>query len=346
MFPLGPVSNRTLFQILIDLLLAVRRRYAAAIPLYVMTSPATHDDTVAFLAEHKRFGLPEQDVRFFCQGTMPAVDAATGKILLADCGEIALSPDGHGGMLEALGNSGCLADMRRRGIEQLYYGQIDNPLIQMCDPAMIGCHLLAESELTTHVVAKVDALERVGNVVTLDGKLQIIEYSDLPESAARQTDERGNLKLWAGNIAVHVFDAAFLERMLERDDALPFHRARKKVPHVDEQGRAVDPDQPNAIKFERFIFDLLPMAQNAIAVEGAAHDAFAPVKNADGEKSDTPSSARDLMIAQHASWLRSAGAKIDSGVAVEINPRFALDAEELSAKIEPGLHITKPTYFE
>jgi UDP-N-acetylglucosamine/UDP-N-acetylgalactosamine diphosphorylase len=216
----------------------------------------------------------------------------------------------------------------------------------MCDPAMIGHHLLAGSELTTHVVAKVDALERVGNVVTLDGKLQIIEYSDLPDAAARQTDEQGALKLWAGNIAVHVFDVAFLERMLDRDDALPFHRANKKVPHVDEHGNPVEPDEPNAVKFERFIFDLLPMAQNAIAVEGAKEDAFAPVKNADGAKSDTPSSARELMIAQHRRWLESAGAKVEEGVAVEINPRFALDAEELARKIEPGLHISTPKYFE
>jgi hypothetical protein len=142
-----------------------------------------------------------------------------------------------------------------------------------------------------------------------------------------------------------VFDVSFLERMLGRDDALPFHRANKKVPHVDEQGRLVDPTEANAIKFERFIFDLLPMAKNALAVEGAKQDAFAPVKNADGEESDTPASARELMIAQHTRWLREAGAQIDDGVAVEINPRFALDVQELAARLEPGLHVREPTYF-
>lgn len=346
MFSLGPVSGRTLFEILIDLLLAVRKRYAASIPLYLMTSPATHDETAEFLARHERFGLPEDDVRLFCQGTMPAVDAQTGRILLEEPGSIALSPDGHGGMLAALGKSGCLADLRRRGIEQLFYGQVDNPLIPMCDPATIGHHLLAGSELTTNVVAKAHELERVGNVVTLDGQLRIIEYSDLPEAAARKTDEQGRLKLWAGNIAVHVFDAAFLERMLGRDDALPFHRARKKVPYVDESGKHIVPDEPNAVKFERFVFDLLPMAENAIAVEVAKQDGFAPVKNADGEKEDTPAIARRMMIGQHARWLRAAGATVEEGIAVEINPRFALDAEELKQKIEPELQVRQATYFK
>ncbi|MEQ8785707.1 MAG: UDPGP type 1 family protein [Pirellulaceae bacterium] len=346
MFPIGPVSNRTLFQVLIDLLLAVRERYQAAIPLYIMTSPATHDETVEYLGRHDRFGLPEEDVRYFCQGVMPAVDDASGEILLAERGSLALSPDGHGGMLAALGKSGCLDDLRRRGIERLFYGQIDNPLIQLCDPEMLGYHLLAESELTTHVVAKIDPLERVGNVVTLDGQLRIIEYSDLPESAARRTDAHGHLELWAGNLAVHIFDVAFLERMLGREDALPFHRAHKKAPHVDQQGNLVEPETPNAVKFERFIFDLLPMAANALAVEGAKQEAFAPVKNADGAPSDTPASAKQLMIDQHTRWLRAAGAEVDDGVPVEINPRFALDPGELADKLPHGRRISQPTYFD
>ena len=86
----------------------------------------------------------------------------------------------------------------------LAYFQVDNPLVALCDPTLIGHHLLAESEMTTQVVRKRYPMERVGNVVLVDGSVQIIEYSDLPESAAEATDEDGQIRLWAGNIAVHV----------------------------------------------------------------------------------------------------------------------------------------------
>ena len=73
---------------------------------------------------------------------------------------------------------------------------------------------------------------------------------------------------------------------------LPFHLARKKVRFLDERGIEQAPDQPNAMKFERFIFDLLPWAKNAIVVEGRTEEVFAPVKNAEGAATDTPTATR------------------------------------------------------
>ena len=151
-----------------------------------MTSPATHRETVEFLAEQHFFGMEEEDVMVFCQGTMPAVDDQTGQMLLAAKDSLALSPDGHGGMLKALQKSGCLQKARDRGIRQFSYGQIDNPLVQICDPELIGYHLLAESEMTSQVVEKTDPFDRVGNVVVVDGRMQIIEYSDLPDDVANR----------------------------------------------------------------------------------------------------------------------------------------------------------------
>ena len=345
MLPLGPVSKRTLFQILIDRLRSVAAHYGVTIPLYVMTSPATHDETVQYFRENNYLGLAENDLRFFCQGMLPAVDRSTGKVLLETRNSVALSPDGHGGMLAAFDRSGCLADVRKRGVELLFYGQVDNPLLQICDPALLGYHLLSGSEMTTQVVEKRHALERVGNVVEIDGRTQIIEYSDLPEEAARREASNGTLDLWAGNLAVHVFNTQFLVRQAGDADALPIHRAVKKVSFVDERGQTVEPSAPNAIKFERFIFDLLPRAKNALVVEVAPADAFAPVKNAPGEASDTPETARDAMIQRDRTLLEGAGAKCDPLVEVEVNPLWAYDSGEAAAKLPAGCRISKPTYF-
>jgi len=345
LFPIGPVSGHSLFQIHLEKILATSRRYGAPVPLFVMTSHATHDATAAFLAEHARFGLPEEDVRLFCQGAMPAVDEQTGKLLLADRGHLATSPDGHGGMLAALVRSGSLDEMQRRGLRHLFYFQVDNPLVDVCGLEFLGYHLLAGSEMSSQAIAKRDPLERVGNVVEVDGRLHVVEYSDLPEPMARRRNADGSLVIWAGSIAVHVIDVALLARMAEQPGALPFHLARKKVPHLDEQGRLVHPTTPNAIKFERFIFDLLPSARDAIVVEVDPARAFAPLKNASGAACDTPESVRAQLVAEHARWLRLAGAEVADGVPVEISPLLALDPEELARRLPTGTRVSEPTYF-
>jgi len=345
LYKIGPVSGAPLFQILFEKLIAVGRRHGVRIPLYLMTSPATHEETLTAMAEHDRFGLVAEDLHVFCQGTMPAVDAATGRLLLEEKDRLALSPDGHGGMLAALVKSGALADIQQRDIEQLFYMQVDNPLAQVCDRALIGYHLLAGSELSTQVVAKRTPLDRVGNVALVDGKLRIIEYSDLPDDAAKVCLPDGSLKLWAGNIAVHVFDVAFLARRSQGDSQLPFHIARKKVAYIDASGRPVEPPEPNAIKFEQFIFDLLPAARNAIVVEVDEATAFAPLKNAPGEKRDSPETVQAQLVALHSAWLREAGAVVDDDVPVEISPLFALDAAELRGKLAAGLRVSQPRYF-
>ncbi len=280
---------------------------------------------------------------------MPAVDAQTGKVLLAAKGEIAASPDGHGGMLAALAASGGLADARRRGLQQLFYLQVDNPLVELCDPEFLGYHLLAGSELSTLVVAKRSLRDKVGNVVALDGRLRIIEYSDLnplDDAVLERRMPDGGPVFWAGSTAVHAIDLAFLERMAGSAGALPFHLAHKAVPHVDPQtGRRVEPAKPNALKFERFIFDLLPAAERAIVVEVDWQRSFAPVKNAPGDASDTPESVRGQMIALHREWLTAAGARVAAGVPVEICPLFAQDAVELAGRVAPGLAVTSERYF-
>ena len=227
MFPIGPISKHSLFQIHIEKLLALKARYGKPVPLYLMTSPATHEETVDFLAANNRFGLPEEDLHIFCQGTLPAVDAATGKALLEARDRIAVSPNGHGGMLAAFVESGSVADAKARGIEQLFYFQVDNPLVEICGPEYVGYHLLSQAEMTTQVIAKRDPLEKVGNVVEVDGRLMVIEYSDLPDDVARRSNSDGSLSIWAGSIAVHVFDLAFLERAAAEADTLPFHYAHK-----------------------------------------------------------------------------------------------------------------------
>lgn len=345
MFRIGPLSGRTLFEMHIDRLRAVMKRYHVSIPLYIMTSPATDSRTRMFFSENDGFGLGSDQLRIFCQGTMPAIDASTGKILLSSPSEIALSPDGHGGLVAAMAAHGCLDDAADHGIEHFFYGQVDNPLVEICDPVLIGYHLLSGSQMTTQVVKKKTPLDRVGNVVSIDDRVQIIEYSDLPESVAKKRTPDGSLLLWAGNIAVHVFKRRFLESVQQSVSGLPFHRAKKSVSTIDGQGNPIQPSSPNAIKFERFVFDLLPLADVALVVEGDADRVFAPVKNAEGAATETPSATRRAISNLHRQMLEEGGGIIAPGVTVEVHPNWALDATDVREKVQGELKVDSDRYF-
>ncbi|MEM1061933.1 MAG: UDPGP type 1 family protein, partial [Planctomycetota bacterium] len=343
MYPIGPISEKTLFQILCEQLLQRAQTAGVAVPYYVMTSDATHDATVAFFEEHAFFRLPPEDVFFFRQGNMPAVDAATGEVLLAAKDAVAKSPDGHGGLLAGLKASGALADMAARGVEVLHYHQVDNPTAIVCDPVVLGFHRMHGSEMTTKVVPKVSPTEKMGLVCEVDGSTQIVEYSDLPDDVAEKRADDGELFLRWGNTAIHVFERAFLDRLADDADALPFHVAHKKVGHLASDGGVVTPDAPNAYKFERFIFDALPAAEVALVVETNRAREFNPVKNASG--ADSPATSRQALIDLHTYWMRQAGAEIADGIKVEISPLFAVDSEQVARKITPGTRYVDDLYL-
>jgi len=340
-YPIGPLTDRTLFQIHVEKIIARGHRYGTAIPLYLMTSPATHDATVEFFAANDRFGLAEEDLIIFCQGTMPAVDATSGKVLLAAPDRIALSPDGHGGMLAAMKRWGVMDDMASRGIQHLYYLQIDNPLIEVAGEEYLGYHILSQSELSSQVVRKNDPKDRVGNVVELDGRLEIVEYSDLPDEIGEKLDDNGQLAIWAGSIAVHIFDADLLRRVTDEATGLPFHIASKKVPFVDESGELQKPDSPNAIKFERFIFEVLPLAERPIILEIDPAEGFAPLKNASGEPADTPETTRAALSDWYARRLQDLGHVVPDDATFEVSPLFALDEADLAERFPVTIAFEK-----
>lgn len=349
-YPGGAVTDKPLFQCLAEWIIAAQRRWAAggpSIPWYIMTSPINHEPTVAFFRRHGFFGLAERDVMFFPQGVMPSLDMASGRLLLDQKHALALNPDGHGGSLRALFTSGAIDDMRRRGVEQISYTQIDNPLVRVIDPAFLGLHAFApdsSGEMSSKMVTKAHAGEKVGVLCRVDGRTAVIEYSDMPESLNAATNPDGSLRFNAGSIAIHVISVAFVRRLNEGGRfSLPYHRAEKKVPFVDPAtGRRVEPAANNAVKLETFVFDALPLAERSIVLETDRTDEFAPIKNASGP--DSPETCRRLQTLRAARWLEAAGAGDrvprtaggEPDCTIEISPITAMDAAELKAAGLPG----------
>jgi UDP-N-acetylglucosamine/UDP-N-acetylgalactosamine diphosphorylase len=333
--PATPLRNKTLFQVFAESIVATQHHYNCIVPWYIMTSPANHDDTVRSFKENNYFGLDPDNVMHFPQGVMPCFDK-NGKMLLAAPGRLATSPDGHGGSLRALYNSGALADMARRGVEYISYFQIDNPLVYTVDPLFIGLHAMDSAEMSSKAVLKCEPLERVGNFVVINDRVTVIEYSDLPDELAYQRRDDDRLMFEWGSIAIHIINRSFVERINTRGFSLPWHHADKRVPYIDENGNLIDPSQPNAVKLETFVFDALPLAEKSIILEIVRSEQFAPIKNASGV--DSLPSSQALQIDRAARWMTLAGINVprkpdgSPDVLIEISPLFALDADELARK--------------
>ena len=343
-FPATVVTGKPLFRVFAEQIVAARSRYGISIPWYIMTSPLNDAETRAFFADNNWFGLPMEDVFTFPQGTMPSI-GLDGRLLLAGPGEIATNPDGHGGSIKALRTSGAIEHMAARGIEVISYFQVDNPLVRIFDPVFLGLHTSAadsSGEMSSKMVPKASPQERVGVFCRIDGRTTVLEYSDLPENLAAQRDEHGRLRFDAGSIAIHAIGVGFVERLTaDRDHfGLPFHRADKKVswydPAVD---RVVEPEAPNAVKLETFVFDAIPLARSSIVYETSRVEEFAPIKNAQGQ--DSAQSSFQLQSDRAGRWLARHGVDIPTTIEghvdarIEISPLTALGAEDLAGQKLP-----------
>ena len=331
-FPIGPVTGCSLFEWHFAKVAAARRRYQADLPMLVMTSRANHDATERFLRDHDFFGIPERDVILFSQGMLPAVDGE-GRILMESTSSLALAPDGHGGSLLALRERGVLDELATRGIEEIYYFQVDNPLARVLEPAFLGHHHLAGAEMSSKMVPKRNAGEKVGVFARSGGKVGIVEYSDLPDDLAAATDDDGALRYRAGNIAIHAIRTDFVRRLTEGGLKLPYHRANKAVAHVDASGNAVTPSSPNAVKFETFVFDALPLAETSLVIETDRQSEFSPVKNKSGD--DSAETAKRDLCRMFRGWIEDAGYGITKEMCdLEISPSYALDADEFADRLK------------
>lgn len=333
-YPVGPLTDAPLFYFHARKLLALSKTYGAPVPWYIMTSRTNDAATRAFFEENQYFGLDRADVFFFTQGMWPAL-TPEGKIILDEPGHIFLGPDGHGGMLAALDRSGALEDMQKRGLTTLFYFQVDNPMVDIADPAFIGLHLRTRADVSAKVCAKRDPQEGLGVIVERNGRTEIVEYTEFTDEQKNERLPDGELRYKYGSVAIHVFSVDFL--IHETHAGLPVHIAHKKVPYADADGKTVKPASPNAYKFEKFIFDSLADAKVCSCLAFDRTQEFSPVKNAEGN--DSPATCRADLARKWARWLNAAGVAVACDAAgypsirIEIDPAFAHDAATLARRL-------------
>ncbi len=350
-YPATPIRKLPLFGCFAEYLRKIQKKFGTACRWYIMTSPANDAPTRAYFQEHGYFGLEPDHVLFFVQAMMPAIAIDTGKVLMESKASLALSPNGHGGALKALYTSGALDDMKRHGIEQISYTQIDNPLVKVIDPLFLGLHVQDQCEMSSKMVVKAYPEERLGVFCLVDGRVTVVEYSDLPNRLAQQRQPDGQLQLSAGSIAIHAISVNFVESLNRTQDGfgLPYHRADKKVRCMDfETAATINPDSSNAVKLETFVFDALPMCEHSIVFETPRVEEFAPIKNAEGQ--DSPLTSRQLQTERAARWLESKGVRVPRNsdgqvdAVIEISQLTAIESADLERiklpeSIETGTEV-------
>ncbi|XP_013855389.1 UDP-N-acetylhexosamine pyrophosphorylase-like protein 1 [Austrofundulus limnaeus] len=341
MFDVGLPSHKTLYQIQaqrihkVQELAEERHGSRCTVPWYIMTSEFTLSPTQTFFRQNRYFGLKPSDIIMFEQRMLPAV-TCEGRVILEGKGKIAMAPDGNGGLYQALVDHQVLEDMQQRGVEYVHVYCVDNILVKMADPLFIGFCVSRGADCGAKVVEKAHPAEAVGVVCRVRGVPQVVEYSEIQPETASLRGPEGELVYSAGNICNHFFSRTFLQEVAEKfKDQLKQHVAIKKVPYVDSAGNQLKPAKANGIKMEKFVFDVFPFSRNFVVFEVIRKDEFAPLKNADGAASDTPTSVRTALMDQHRRWLCAAGASLLDGDGNVIGPETSESSHPVICEVSP-----------
>ncbi|CAK0787940.1 hypothetical protein CVIRNUC_011162 [Coccomyxa viridis] len=359
-YDIGLPSRKSLFQLFAERIARVQKLAADGVPSdidrkpvrwYIMTSTATDQETKVFFRQRSYFGLTESQVVFFQQGTLPCL-TESGDVILETASSVARAPDGNGGLYAALQREGVLHDMAKHGVECLDCVSVDNALVRMADPLFAGfCHE-QNAQCGARVLSKAHPEERVGVFARKNGKVEVVEYSELDPSEAAATfdiegkgggakNDRQMTRSWSlfkrqskaqlkynwSNVCMHYFTRDFLELAADHVRVQGvYHVAKKKIPSKD------GPVQ--GIKLELFIFDTFPLAERVALLEVHRHEEFAPVKNAPGSKSDSPDTARQAMLKLHTRLVSRAGGRVrlpKGCKGLEISPLVSYSGEGLRA---------------
>ena len=282
-------KGKYLFEILTENLKEANQKYGVTIPWYIMTSKENNSETVEFLEKNNYFGYDKNFVTFFTQSELPLIDT-NGKLLIGKDFKIKEASDGNGGTYASLRASGCLADMKKRGIKWIFIGSVDNVLLKMVDVTLLGMAKSQNVQIASKSVAKANPKEKVGVFCKMNGHPKVIEYTELPTKMAEQHDKNGELKYGESHIMCNLYTIDAIEKISQ--EKLIYHTAFKKNSYIDEEGKEIIPEEPNSYKFESFIFDAFEFFDDIAILRGAREEDFAPIKNKEG--ADSPKTAKEL----------------------------------------------------
>ena len=249
--------------------IVVRQTQQLGVPLALMNSFATSEDTKRFLRER----YPDADVREFLQNKEPKllVDDLVPAEWPADP-ELEWAPPGHGDIYVALQASGMLRSLLDDGYEAAFVSNSDN-LGAVLDPKLAAAFLDSRAPFLMEVVPRTKADRKGGHLARRreDGRLVLRETAQTPEEDREALQDVGRHRygntnnLWVNLVA--------LDRVLgERSGVLglPVIVNRKTVDPSDESS-------PEVFQLETAMGAAIEVFDGAEAIE-VSRTRFAPVK--------------------------------------------------------------------
>ena len=288
-FDFGLENHKSIFEAICDVFKDAEKKYDTVIPWYIMTSKENNDETVKFFEKNFCFGYPKEAIHFFKQGELPMV-SPTGKILLDENGMVKFAANGHGGVLQSMDESGIISQMKNSGIEWVFISGVDNVLVKPIDPILLGMSIHNKVLGAVKSIEKINPKEKVGVFCRKNKKVGVVEYTEISEEMANLRDDYGSLVYGDANAIFHLYNIKGLEKVCKMK--LPYHTAYKKTTYLDENGKLIEGEEPNALKFETFIFDSYEMLDDVVVLRVKREEEFAPIKNSKG--ADSPETARKL----------------------------------------------------
>ena len=279
----------SIFEVLAQNFLRAKKIYNVDINWYVMTSNSNKEDTIKYFRENNYFDLNKDNIKFFVQNDIPVIDE-NGKIIIGEDYLIKTASNGNGGIYEVLEEQNILYDMTKKGIEWAFVSGVDNILVNPIDPIFVGLTIKNGDVIAAKTVKKIDPNEKTGVYCKKNGKIGVIEYNEISDDLRNARDLNGDLLYSQSNIISHLYSTKAL--YLLKDVNLNYHRAHKKMNYINENLEDVIPTEPNAYKFEKFIFDAFENFNNISIMSVKKEEEFAPVKNAEGP--DSPATAIEL----------------------------------------------------
>jgi UDP-N-acetylglucosamine/UDP-N-acetylgalactosamine diphosphorylase len=263
--------------------------------------------------ENKYFNLSQDNLIFFPQDTIPAIDM-NGKIINKEVDEIFLAPNGNGGCFIALKNHKVINKLLEKGIEFINVISIDNPLSKTLDPLFIGLTYREGNQIAAKTVSKRDPTEPVGVFANVNGKPFMIDYADMPKELTELRNEYGDLVYRGGNILNYLINTKLLNEILldkEKYQELinEFHIGKKKIPSVIIRDKKVERTTTPGVKFELFFNSIFQFCdeKGMLLMEVDRNKEFAPVKNGENSTNDNPRTARNLMTELFKEWYKKSG---------------------------------------
>lgn len=282
-------ETKSLFEIIVDKLKDAYEKYNVYLNCYIMTSPENNKETVAFFEKNNYFNYPKEYIKFFMQEDLPLLNKK-GKLILGEDGLIKFASEGNGGIFYSMAKKGIIDDMKSKNIKWIFIGSVDNLLVKYVDTLLLGLAIKQNVNIATRTVIKNSPNERVGVLCKKNGKVKVIEYTEVPKEMMVATDEAGEFLYGESHIMCNLFSLEAIEKASTKE--LKYHVAVKKIKYIDENGKLVNPTEPNCYKFEKFVFDSFGLFDEIAILRGKREEDFAPIKNAEGQ--DSPETAKKL----------------------------------------------------